>query len=161
MAPKWPKWFLCYWIASLTLDVVDVEVLVVVAEEEEGRREGHAPHDGERVLQEQRGGLRRGERGSEIGTQWPHLGMDCTGCLMQRFSSSLSQYFLWLFGTSCTNCGSWERYDKISPKPYLYNLATDWMKSAVNICFFASHALHSRFVNLPKITTGNLRRKIT
>ena len=62
-------------MGPLALDVIEVEVLIVVAEEEEGRREGHAPHDGERVLQKQRGGLRGGERRGEVGAQRPHLGM--------------------------------------------------------------------------------------
>ena len=53
--------------------MVEIEVLVVVAEEEEGRREGHAPYDGEGVLQEQRGGLRRRERRGEVGAKRPHL----------------------------------------------------------------------------------------
>ena len=60
---------------SLALEVVEVEVFVVVTEEEEGRRERHAPHDGERVLQEQRGGLRGGERRGEVGAQGPYLEM--------------------------------------------------------------------------------------
>ena len=55
--------------------MVEVEVFVVVTEEEEGRRERHAPHDGERVLQEQRGGLRGGERRGEVGAQRPYLEM--------------------------------------------------------------------------------------
>ena len=72
---------------SLSLEVVEVEVLVVVAEEEEGRREGHAPNYGERVLQEQRGGLRGGERRGEIVAQWPYLRGGGTICQTRPSSS--------------------------------------------------------------------------